>query len=153
MIADLIRGIDTYQAGFFLGAAVFVVFTAWHGWRLGFMRQIMSILALAAAYIIGYFGGTRLGTTLHKFIDYPEAVLAVISAVGLGLVIYCCISLIGAIWFKKTAQQNAGAVRLGYGISGAICGAMYGLFLVWIAVLAIRLLGSVAETQIAVATH
>src|SRR4030095_9256792 len=46
---------------------------------------------------------------------------------------------------------RVGAVRLGYGISGAICGSLYGLFLVWIAVLAIRLLGSVAETQIAVA--
>jgi hypothetical protein len=44
-------------------------------------------------------------------------------------------------------------MRLGYGISGAACGAVYGLFLVWIMVLAIRLLGSVAETQLAVVNN
>ena len=44
-------------------------------------------------------------------------------------------------------------MRLGYGMSGAAVGALYGLFLVWIAILAIRLLGSVAETQIAVAKN
>lgn len=153
MIADLVRGIDNYQAGFFIGAGLFVLFTAWRGWRLGFMRQLMSILALAGAYIIGYFGGGPLGTILHKFIEYPESALAVVGAVGLGFVIYCCIALVGAILFKKTSQQSVGLVRLGYGASGAVFGALYGLFLVWIAVLAIRLLGSVAETQIAVAKN
>ncbi len=149
MTVAIVGGIDSYQAVFFIVAALFIVFTAWHGWRLGIMRQIMSILALAAAYIIGYFGGGTLGMLLHRFIDFPERALAVMGAVVLGFVIYCCIGLVGAIAFKKTAQQRVG-MRLGYGISGAACGAVYGLFLVWIAVLAIRLLGSVAEAQIAV---
>jgi len=145
------HGVDSYQAGFFAGAALFIVFTAWHGWRLGIIRQLMSILALAAAYLIGYFGGGKLGPFLHRFFDLPERALAVVGAVGLGCVVYCCIVLIGAIGTTKTAQQKAGIIRLGYGISGSICGAFYGLFLVWITVLAIRLLGSVAETQLAVA--
>jgi uncharacterized membrane protein required for colicin V production len=143
--------IDSYQAGFLICATLFVAFTAWHGWRLGIVRQIMSILALAAAYIIGYFGGSKLGPLLHRFIDLPERALAVMGAVGMGFVIYCCITLLGVIAFTKTAQQKAGLVRLGYGISGSAFGALYGLFLVWIVVLAIRLLGSVAETQLAVA--
>src|SRR5215213_2903675 len=125
MIADLVRGIDSYQAGFFIGAGLFVLFTAWRGWRLGFMRQFMSILALAGAYIIGYFGGGTLGAILHKFIDYPERALAVVGAVGLGFVVYCCIALVGAILFKKTSQQSVSLVRLGYGASGAVCGALY----------------------------
>jgi uncharacterized membrane protein required for colicin V production len=150
MFVALAHGVDSYQVAFFLGAALFVLFTAWHGWRLGIVRQVISILALVAAYIIGYFGGGTLGPLLHRFIDFPERALAVLGAVGLGFVIYCCIVLVGAIAFKKTSQQSVGLVRLGYGMSGAICGAFYGLFLVWIMVLAIRLLGSVAETQIAV---
>ena len=153
MLTIVHRGIDNYQAGFFLSAILFIVFTAWHGWRLGIMRQALSILALASAYIIGYFGGGNLGLLLHRFIDIPERALSVVSAVALGAIIYCCIVLIGVIVFKKTAQQSAGLMRLGYGISGAACGAVYGLFLVWIMVLAIRLLGSVAETQIAVADN
>ncbi|HSI13535.1 MAG TPA: CvpA family protein [Chthoniobacter sp.] len=140
---------DSYQIGFLIGAGLFVAFTAWHGWRLGILRQIISILALAAAYIIGYFGGSRLGGLLQHFIDLPERALAVMGAVGMGFIIYCCITLLGVIAFKKTAQQKAGLMRLGYGVSGSVCGAFYGLFLVWIMVLAIRLLGSVAETQLA----
>lgn len=140
---------DSYQIGFLVGAGLFVAFTAWHGWRLGILRQIISILALAAAYIIGYFGGGTLGRLLTHFIDLPERALAVMGAVVLGFIIYCCITLLGVVAFKKTAQQKAGLIRLGYGISGAACGAFYGLFLVWIMVLAIRLLGSVAETQLA----
>jgi uncharacterized membrane protein required for colicin V production len=153
MFVAVARGFDSYQAAFFIGAVLFVLFTAWHGWRLGIVRQVISILALAAAYIIGYFGGGTLGPLLHRFIDFPERALAVLGAVVLGFVIYCCIVLVGAIAFKKTSQQSVGLVRLGYGASGAMCGAMYGLFLVWIVVLAIRLLGSVAETQIAVARN
>ena len=145
--------IDSYQATFLIGAVLFVAFTAWHGWRLGIVRQVMNILALAAAYIIGYFGGGKLGPLLHRFIDLPERALAVAGAVGMGFVIYCCIALLGIIAFTKTSQQKPGIVRLGYGISGAVCGAFYGLFLVWITVLAIRLLGSVAETQLSVAYY
>src|SRR5258706_7953662 len=74
--------IDSYQAGFLICAVLFVAFTAWHGWRLGIVRQIMSILALAAAYIIGYFGGSKLGPLLHRFIDLPERALAVMGALG-----------------------------------------------------------------------
>jgi hypothetical protein len=147
------HGFDWYEAGFFIGAGLFVAFTAWHGWRLGFLRQLLNILALVSAYVIGYFGGARLGPFLHRFFQLPEQALAVFGAVSMGFVIYICIMLIGVIAFTKTAQQKAGLVRLGYGLSGSICGAVYGLFLVWIMVLAIRLLGSVAETQLAAANN
>jgi uncharacterized membrane protein required for colicin V production len=145
--------LDSWQLGFFGAAALFVGLTTWHGWRLGLIRQVINILALVAAYVIGYFGGGTIGPLLRRFLDIPEGVLAVLGAVTLGLVIYVCIILIGAIAFKKTAQQSIGLVKLGYGLSGAFCGALYGLFLVWIMILAIRLLGSVAETQIAVAKN
>ncbi len=144
---------DSYQLGFFGAAALFVAMTTWHGWRLGLVRQVINILALIAAYVIGYFGGGTLGPLLRQFLDIPEGVLSILGAVSLGLVVYVCIILIGAIAFKKTSQQSIGLVKLGYGLSGAFCGAIYGVFLVWIMILAIRLLGSVAETQIAVAKN
>jgi hypothetical protein len=149
LLAAANGGVDSYQAVFFVVAVVFVLLMAWHGWRLGLFRQITSILALASAYIIGYFGGGALVPLLGQFLEFPERVLAVLGGMVLGFVVYCSIILVGAIAFKKTSQQSVGLVRLGYGMSGAACGAFYGLFLVWIAILAIRLLGSVAETQIA----
>jgi uncharacterized membrane protein required for colicin V production len=144
---------EILQIGFFAVAAVMVLAKAWHGWRVGIVRQVLSIVALIAAYLVGYFGGGIIGPVLKHVIDLPENALAVAGAVIVGIVIYAAIQLIAAIVFKKTAQQSLGIVRLGYGVSGACVGALYGLFLVWIAVLAIRLLGSVAETQIAVAKN
>ena len=130
-----------------------VLLKAWHGWRVGIVRQVLGIVALLVAYLVGYFGGGLLGPLLHRIIDLPENVLAVVGAVVTGFVMYCAITLVGSIVFKKTAQQSVTIVRLGYGLSGAALGAVYGLFLVWIAILAVRLLGSVAETQIAVAKN
>ena len=144
---------DFLQLAFFGGAAVVVLLKAWHGWRVGIVRQVLGVVALLVAYLVGYFGGGILGPALHHVIDLPENVLAVAGAVGLGFVMYGAITLVGSIVFKKTAQQSVSIVRLGYGFSGACVGAVYGLFLVWIAILAIRLLGSVAETQIAVAKN
>lgn len=144
---------DLLQLAFFGGAALLVLLKAWHGYRVGIIRQILGIVALLAAYLTGYFGGGFLGPLLHRVIDLPENLLAVAGAALIGFTMYCTITLIGSIVFKKTAQQSVGLIRLGYGLSGACVGAMYGLFLVWIAILAIRLLGSVAETQIAVAKN
>jgi uncharacterized membrane protein required for colicin V production len=144
---------DLLQLAFFGGAALLVLLKAWHGYRVGIIRQIVGIVALLVAYLTGYFGGGFLGPLLHTFIDLPENILAVAGAVAVGFVMYCAITLVGSIVFKKTAEQSVTLIRLGYGLSGACVGAIYGLFLVWIAILAIRLLGSVAETQIAVAKN
>jgi len=150
MTVAFLGGVNGYQAGFLLLSLLFIASTAWRGWKVGIMRQILSILALASAYIIGYFGGTNLAVLLHRYVHLPQNALAVICAGGLGLVVYVCISLIGVLAFQKTAQQKGERMRLGYGISGSVCGALYGVFLVWITVLAIRLLGSVAEAEMAI---
>ncbi len=144
---------DSLQLAFFGGAAVVVLLKAWHGWRVGIVRQVLGVVALLVAYLVGYFGGGVVGPVLHRVSDLPENVLAVAGAVVTGFVMYCAITLVGSIVFKKTSQQSVGLVRLGYGLSGACVGAVYGLFVVWIAILAVRLLGSVAETQIAVAKN
>jgi len=145
--------LDPLQLAFFGGAAVLVGLKAWHGWRVGIVRQIIGVVAILLAYLVGLFGGGMVGAALRLVCDLPDNVLAVAGPVGLGIVIYGAVNLVGSILFKKTAQQSIGIVRLGYGISGACVGAVYGLFLVWIAILAIRLLGCVAETQIAVAKN
>lgn len=144
---------DFLQLAFFGGAAVLVAAKAWHGWKVGIVRQVIGVGALLAAYLVGYFGGGLVGAALRLVCDLPENVLAVVGPVALGLVIYGAITFVGSILFKKTAEQSISIVRLGYGLSGAAVGAVYGLFLVWIAILAIRLLGCVAETQIAVAQN
>jgi hypothetical protein len=140
---------DLWQLTFFGSSAILVLAKAWQGWRMGILRQVVNILALVAAYVFGYFGRGSFVAVLHSMIHAPEWALTVISAVTVGLTVYLAVSIMGMILFKKTSQKEVGFVRLGYGASGAAVGALYGLFLVWITILAIRLLGDVAETRIA----
>ena len=53
--------------------------------------------------------------------------------------------------FKKTSQQDLWLVRWGYGLGGALLSAGFGVFLLWFALIALRLLGTVAETEIRIA--
>jgi Colicin V production protein len=144
---------DSLQLAFFGAAAILVLVKTWQGWQMGIARQGVNILALVAAYVVGYFAGGSLVPILHPIINAPERALGVISAAVVGLGVYFGVSIMGKVLFKKTSQQSVGLVRFGYGISGGAVGALYGVFLVWIAVLTIRLLGSVAETRVAVGAN
>ena len=137
---------DLWQLAFFCAAAILVLAKTWQGWRMGILRQLVNILALVVAYVVGYF-------SLVLFLNRAPRVWGVTLAVVMALVVYVGVSIMGKVFFKKTSQKSAGIVRFGYGISGGSLGALYGLFLVWIAVLAIRILGDVAETQIADGAH
>ncbi len=57
------------------------------------------------------------------------------------------ISTVGAILFRRTGEQNAGVVRLVYGICGAVLGIFFGLFSVWLVVVAIRSTGAIASAE------
>lgn len=142
---------DPWQMTFFGAGLILVIAKAYQGWRMGIARQMVNVLALVIAYSVGYNGSETFGPLLHQYIDLPERVLAVVGSALVGYVIYVVLSMAGMLIFKKTSQQNEGLLRLGYGVSGAMVGAAYGLFLVWIAILAIRLLGTVAESRIAIA--
>jgi hypothetical protein len=145
----MISSFDTLQLAFLGAASILVLVKTWQGWQMGIARQGVNILALVAAYVVGYFAGGSLVPILHPMINAPERALGVISAAVVGVGVYFGVSIMGKVLFKKTSQQSVGFVRFGYGISGGAVGALYGVFLVWIAILTIRLLGSVAESRVA----
>lgn len=66
----------------------------------------------------------------------------------LALIIYGLIASLGSILFKRTAQHSSGSVRLIYGASGALTGVVFGLFFIWLIVVGIRSVGSVADAQV-----
>ena len=141
------NGPDSWQICFFGIAALFVALRAWHGWRLGVVRQSISLVALVCAYLCAIFGGRVLAPILF-LLGVPSGLSGIAGGASLGLIVYFTVSIVGAILFKKTSQQGVGVVRFGYGIAGATIGGLMGLFVVWIAILGIRLLGTVAKTQI-----
>ena len=66
----------------------------------------------------------------------------------LAILVYAIIAGLGSVLFKRTAQQSAGAVRLVYGLSGALVGLLFGAFFIWLLLIGIRSIGSIAEAQV-----
>ncbi len=141
-------GSSLWQAIFVSFALLLIAFEVIRGWRLGLVRQLTRLLALAAAYAAGLFGGRLLLPLLRPFLHVPDLFISVAAGALLGLVVFVAINTLGAILFKRTAQQGAGMVRLIYGISGALLGIFFGFFSVWLIVVAIRAVGAIASAEL-----
>jgi len=135
---------------FWIGGGIFLLYALVNGWRRGIVRQAVNIVAVIAGYFTGLFGG-RLLLPLVRSLGYPDLAISIVVGAILGFVVYIGISALGAILFKKTSQQDVMLVRWGFGLGGAFLGAGFGLFLLWFSLIALRLLGTVAETELKVA--
>jgi hypothetical protein len=144
-------GFDAWTIFFYLGATIVVIAMGWRGWRLGIVRQILNIVAIVAAYLTAFVGGKYLIPVL-RWLTFPDRILMVIGGALLGCAVFLMISVFSSVVFKRTSQQSVGLIRFGYGASGALVGAAFGLFLVLVIAVAIRLLGSVAESELAIAS-
>lgn len=137
---------------FFVAAAMLVFTQMVRGWRLGVVRQLINLLALIVAYPVAIFAG-RLAAPLFRPLGYPDILISLVVGSLLALIVYACIASAGAILFRRTNQQDIGLIRLGYGAGGSFIGMIFGFITVWLAVLGIRVLGTVAETEMQVASH
>ncbi len=140
-------GSTLWQTIFVSFALILIAFEIVRGWRLGLVRQLVRLLALAAAYGSGIFGGRLLLPVLRPFLRMPDLMISILAGAVLALVVYAVISTLGAILFKRTGQQSAGLVRLVYGICGGVLGIFFGLFSVWLIVVAIRSTGAIASAE------
>ncbi len=136
-----------WQLAFVSFAAVLVLFELVRGWRRGVVRQLVRLLALIVAYASALFGGHASLPILRPMIHLPDFIIAAFSGLLLGFVVYALINTLGAILFKRTAQQPAGMIRFLYGFCGGVLGIFFGLFSVWLVVVAIRSLGAIAGAE------
>jgi uncharacterized membrane protein required for colicin V production len=135
------------QFAFFVFVAVFLLAQMWRGWRNGVMRQLCNLLALLSAYVAAWFGGGLLVPLLRP-LGYPDMVLSLAGSCLFAIAVYLVIYAVSVIVFKKTSQQDVGIFRFGYGAAGALVGGVAGLLFIWGVVVVIRLLGTVAESEI-----
>jgi len=142
----------TWQNLFLWGAILLVLLRAARGWRLGVARQVVSFIALGVAYVVAYFGAPHL-VPLLRVLGFPDQILVMLGGALLGIAVFGVINLIGAVLFKRTADQTIGAVRFSYGALGALLGALFGVFIVWVAVMVVRILGTVAQTELTAQTR
>ena len=137
-----------WQAVFVSFAIILILFEFMRGWRLGFMRQIVRVIAVVAAYAVAIFGGNLLLPIARPFLRMPDPVIAILAGAVLALLIFSIISSLGTILFKRTDQQGSSAARFFYGFSGATVGLFFGAFLVWLVVVGVRSLGAIADGQV-----
>ena len=141
-------GSPLWQIVFVSFALVLILFEVLRGWRRGLPRQVARLGALIAGYFAGYFAWKFFGPLVGMFIRLPDAFLSMIAGAIFALIIYAVISGIGSALFRRTDQHDSFAVRLLYGSTGAVMGIFFGLFLVWLMVIGVRSIGSVANAEV-----
>jgi len=141
-------GSPLWQIVFVSFAAVLILFEILRGWRRGLPRQVARLGALIAAYFAGWFASKFFGPLLGMFFRMPDALLSIIAGALFALVIYAVISGIGSALFRRTDQHDSLIVRILYGSTGAVLGAFFGLFVVWLMIVAVRSIGSVANAEV-----
>ena len=117
------------QAGLFAVVVIIVALKAWHGWRLGVVRQAVGLVALVAAVLAAMFAGPFVALLLVNVPQIPVAARSQVGGLGLAVLLYLAITLSSAIVFKKTEHQGVGVIRFGFGMAGAVLGAVMGLVL------------------------
>jgi uncharacterized membrane protein required for colicin V production len=141
-------GSPLWQLVFVSFALVLIVFEVLRGWRRGLPRQVARLAALIAAYFAAFFGGKFLAPLLGMFVRMPDALLSIFAGAIFALLVYAVISGTGSALFRRTNQHDSVIVRLLYGSTGALLGVFFGGFLVWLMVVGVRSIGSVADAQV-----
>lgn len=141
-------GSTLWQTIFVSFAIVLLLFEIVRGYRLGLPRQLMRGAAVIAAYAAAYFGGNLMLPLLRPILKWPDFIVSMIGGALLAIVVYGVIASLGSLLFKRTAQHSSGAVRLVYGFSGALTGIVFGLFFIWLILVGIRSVGSIADAQV-----
>jgi hypothetical protein len=141
---------DRFQLLFLGGSGLLVLVQSIRGWRLGVVRQLINLLALMLAYSVAIISG-RLATPLLHPLGYPDLLVSALAGSLFGGLVYLAVSIAGAAAFRRTAQQSLGLLRLGYGAGGSALGVLGALVTVWMSVLAIRFLGTVAQAEVNIA--
>jgi hypothetical protein len=142
-----VAGSPLWQVVFISFGLILILFEVVRGWRLGLMRQVGRVVALGVAYGAAFLGASLFVPVARSFFKMPDQVLVILCGAILALAAYVIVNAVATILFKRTDQQDSGPVRLIYGLTGAILGLFFGVFLLWLTVAGVRAFGALAEGQ------
>ncbi len=126
-----------------------ILVQAWQGWHLGLARALTKVGAFIAGYAAGYWTSPLTPGLLRPMVRLPDFAIGILGASAFGMLTWIVVSILGILLFKKTKDQPTFVLRWVYGASGASVGALTGCVLVWILLIGLRFLGTVAESQLA----
>jgi hypothetical protein len=131
-------------------AAIVVAVLTFHGWRQGVARQAITLVAIASAYAVGFFGA-GLVEPYFQFLKYPPQLTRIIAGAAGGLLTMIAITTLGRAMFKRTGERPAGKGRFAYGFFGAVLGLVFGGVVFMVATELVRLVGAVAQSNVQIA--
>jgi hypothetical protein len=143
----IVEGSAQWQQYIFIAATLFLLWEVWRGWRLGAVRGLLRLAALFCAWIGGSTAAGATGTVVAFFSKVPPLLAPGVAGLTIGIGIYLGISFIAGLLFKKT-EDHTGVIRLGFGLGGAICGAIFGLLFLWAGITLIRGMGALGELRV-----
>lgn len=137
-----------WQGILFFSAFVLLLWEVWSGWRRGVLRSAVYFSAFVFSGFLGILAGQATGFVVEKILPgfgfLGGAFFgSIVTLLVLGLAFF-----LGAILFKRTAQQPSGVVRFFYGAGGAFFGLLTSLLLIWGGITIIRAFGVLAQTAI-----
>ncbi|HEX4083810.1 MAG TPA: hypothetical protein VHY22_02780 [Chthoniobacteraceae bacterium] len=141
---------DRFQLLFLGGSGLLMLVQSVRGWRVGVARQLVNLSALLAAYGGAFLAG-RLATPLLRPLGYPDLLVSVLAGSIVGAAIYHSLRCTCGMLVRRTNEHSLRLLRIGCGAGGSALGFAGALMTVWLSVLAIRCLGTVAEAEVTLA--
>src|SRR5260370_19114418 len=116
----------------------------------GILRQLLAPLSVFGALVAVVFITPGASGFLYQTAWLPASTSALLLGVAIWLFAYNLLVFVGGIVFKRTRDQDFAILRLVFGVGGAAVAVVYALLQIWAIVIGIRILGRIAEDQIAV---
>ena len=142
-------GSPFWQNVLLYGAAVFMLWEVYAGWRRGLIRGGLHFGAFVASGLLGMLVGQSVAAVLGVVLPGVALLAGFLTGSAVALLALAVCLLLGAILFKRTSQQPPGLVRWIFGAGGAFFGLLTGLFILWGGVSLIRASGAVAKSGMA----
>ena len=136
-----------WQNAILYGAAIFLLWEVFAGWRRGLIRSALHFGAFVASGFLGLLAGQGAAALIGIILPGVSFLVGlVIGSVVAIFVLGVCLFL-SAILFKRTSQQPPGLTRWLFGFGGAFFGLLTGLFLLWGGISLVRASGALAQVN------
>jgi len=143
-------GSEYWRGVFFALAAGWILLSILRGWIQGILRQLLVPLAILGASLAVILLIPAVSSFFSEHARLSGPISTIVLGAGIWFSVYNLLVFAGGIIFKRTRDQDLALLRLFFGVGGAVTAVVYALLQIWIFVIAIRVLGRVAEDQIAI---
>jgi len=136
-----------WQNAFLIAIFVVLGWCIWSGWRSGIVRELVTMVGMFLGAAAGIAAGFATGVFIGHISPWYGYKVGIAVACVVIIAIYLGVSFIGALLFKRTAQQRSILLKLAFGLGGAAIGAFVGLSIFWGALLFVRGIGAYCEAD------